>query len=352
MSASQTSINAPNSNMLPSNIGQNNGRHSSPARSTKSIQQQKHRRVSSPTQSVKSAQIRRVTSPAPNNKNNHQYHRAESPATSIKSRKSQISRSNHNQTQRNVVTVPQHTHHDTSESSGEEYFSNVQNDEQEVDNDSEKYPDEETELPPPKPVVPTHQWECEHCTYVNHAGTRVCAICCKTPTGLPQRPSTDSQQQQQQQQQQHPRRLRRNNSDNSRTTNSLNTQTRSQKNVSSGTSFRRGSVKSTNSRSDADYNDTDTSRQWHHSEFMAKRELQPTSDDYSDIPYDEGYVLAQFNKQLRITHKSDKSVDAEEDPYEGVHLRSSDVESTNSKRKGRPSRKISFWPGTKFPQKC
>lgn len=85
---------------------------------------------------------------------------------------------------------------------------------------------------------------------------------------------------------------------------------------------------------------------------MAKREPQPTSDDYSDIPYDEGYVVAQFNKQLRITHKSVKAVDAEEDPYEGVQLRSSDVESTNSKRKGRPSRKISFWPGTKFPQKC
>jgi hypothetical protein len=287
-----------------------------------------------------------MTSPAPNNKNSQQYHRAESPATSIKSRKSLTSRSNHNQTQKNLATAPQHKNHDTSESSGEEYFSNVQNDKQEADGGLEIKPDEESELPPPNPVIPTHQWQCEHCTYVNRAGTRVCAICCKTPTGLPQRLSTDSQQQQQR------RRSRRNNSDTSRTTNSLNTQARGQKNTSSGTSLRRGSVKSTNSRSDADYKDTGGSRQWHHNEFTAKRELQPTSDDYSDIPYDEGYVLAQFNKQLRITHKSDKSVDAEEDPYEGVQLRSSDVESTNSKRKGRPSRKISFWPGTKFPQKC
>ncbi|XP_023720701.1 uncharacterized protein LOC111871673 isoform X6 [Cryptotermes secundus] len=331
MSASQTSINAPNSNMLPRNMGQNNRRHSSPAHSTKSTQQQQCRRAVSPAHSVKSTQMHRVTSPAPNN--HQQYHRAESPATSIKSRKSQTSRLNDYQTQKNVATVPQHKSHEPSESSGDEYFSNVQNDEQVVDDDLEKGTDEETQLPPPKPVIPTHQWECEHCTYVNRAGTRVCAICCKTPTGLPQKPSTDSHQQQQQQQQ-HRRRLRRNNLDTSRITNSLNTQTRSQKNTINGSSFRRGSVKSTKSRSDADYNDTGTSRQWRHSEFMVKREPQPTSDDYSDIPYDEGYVVAQFNKQLRITRKSDKTVDAEEDSYDGVQLRSSDVDSTNSKRKG------------------
>jgi E3 ubiquitin-protein ligase RNF31 len=239
----------------------------------------------------------------------------------------------------------QHKHCETSESSGEEYFSNVQNDEQDIDDaDLEKGPEEEEEadLPPPKPVIPTHQWECEHCTYVNRAGTRVCAICCKTPTGLPKKPSTE----------QHRRRLRRNNSDTSGITNNFNTQTRSLQSTSSGTNLRHSSVKSTSSRSDADYHNTGTSRQQCHSEFTVKQQLQPTSDDYSDIPYDEGYVVAKFNKQLRITQKSDKAVDADEDPYEGVHLRSSDVESTNIKKKGRPSRKISFWPGTKFPQKC
>uniref|UniRef100_A0A1Y1N3Q0 Uncharacterized protein n=1 Tax=Photinus pyralis TaxID=7054 RepID=A0A1Y1N3Q0_PHOPY len=30
--------------------------------------------------------------------------------------------------------------------------------------------------------IPVDRWECEHCTYVNDAGTRVCSICCKTPT--------------------------------------------------------------------------------------------------------------------------------------------------------------------------
>ncbi|KAF5269138.1 hypothetical protein FQR65_LT02438 [Abscondita terminalis] len=32
------------------------------------------------------------------------------------------------------------------------------------------------------PDVPTNNWECEHCTFVNEAGTRVCLVCCKTPT--------------------------------------------------------------------------------------------------------------------------------------------------------------------------
>lgn len=28
--------------------------------------------------------------------------------------------------------------------------------------------------------IPTKEWECEHCTFVNQAGTRVCIVCCKT----------------------------------------------------------------------------------------------------------------------------------------------------------------------------
>lgn len=30
--------------------------------------------------------------------------------------------------------------------------------------------------------VPEESWECEHCTFVNEPGKRVCQICCKTPT--------------------------------------------------------------------------------------------------------------------------------------------------------------------------
>ncbi|KAG8240291.1 hypothetical protein J437_LFUL012768 [Ladona fulva] len=30
--------------------------------------------------------------------------------------------------------------------------------------------------------IPNFRWSCEHCTFVNKAGTRVCAVCCKTPS--------------------------------------------------------------------------------------------------------------------------------------------------------------------------
>ncbi|XP_048520707.1 E3 ubiquitin-protein ligase lubel-like [Dendroctonus ponderosae] len=30
--------------------------------------------------------------------------------------------------------------------------------------------------------VPDSSWSCEHCTFVNDPGTRVCSVCCKTPT--------------------------------------------------------------------------------------------------------------------------------------------------------------------------
>ncbi|KAK4879207.1 hypothetical protein RN001_007353 [Aquatica leii] len=42
----------------------------------------------------------------------------------------------------------------------------------------EDYTEKITELPD----VPNNKWECEHCTFVNEAGTRVCLVCCKTPT--------------------------------------------------------------------------------------------------------------------------------------------------------------------------
>lgn len=53
--------------------------------------------------------------------------------------------------------------------------------------ESEAMPDEEDDdVSPAKeinaPSAPQATWECEHCTFVNEAGTRVCSICCKTPT--------------------------------------------------------------------------------------------------------------------------------------------------------------------------
>ncbi|KAJ9593904.1 hypothetical protein L9F63_014664, partial [Diploptera punctata] len=309
MSASQSNISAPNANLLPPTMDHNHRRASSPAHSTKSTQHQRRRAVS-PTLSVKSTQLRRVTSPAPNYKPNQQFHRNESPTTSIKSRRSQVSRSNHNQSQQRSATVSQNKHRETPESSVEEYFSNAQNDDEQdisdadfVKNPEEEAEKEEEELPPPKPIIPTHQWECEHCTYVNRAGTRVCAICCKTPTTIPRKPSsTDTQQSR--------RRLRRGMSDAGPTTNGFGTQSRSQKTTNSNTTARHSSTKNTSSRSDVDYSDTSMTRHRRHT---------------------------KFNQQLKISQKPSK-VTKDEDPYEGVQLKSSDVESTkstNTKNKGK-----------------
>lgn len=50
--------------------------------------------------------------------------------------------------------------------------------------ESEAMPEEEEDSPAKERPsgVPQATWECEHCTFVNEAGTRVCSICCKTPT--------------------------------------------------------------------------------------------------------------------------------------------------------------------------
>lgn len=54
---------------------------------------------------------------------------------------------------------------------------------EEVTNVTETITDESEEVANTElPAVPDEEWECEHCTFVNSAGTRVCSICCKTPT--------------------------------------------------------------------------------------------------------------------------------------------------------------------------
>lgn len=37
----------------------------------------------------------------------------------------------------------------------------------------------------PPPEAPIHEWECEYCTYVNEPNTKICSICCKTPSSKP-----------------------------------------------------------------------------------------------------------------------------------------------------------------------
>lgn len=53
-----------------------------------------------------------------------------------------------------------------------------------VSNGNQESNDEDVNIPKevdePLGPIPTQEWECDHCTFVNQAGTRVCIVCCKT----------------------------------------------------------------------------------------------------------------------------------------------------------------------------
>lgn len=52
----------------------------------------------------------------------------------------------------------------------------------------------ETDVGPigPPPSAPEYDWECEFCTFVNEAKTKICTICCKTPMSIPQKKLSSS----------------------------------------------------------------------------------------------------------------------------------------------------------------
>lgn len=50
--------------------------------------------------------------------------------------------------------------------------------------DKEDVKESESDLGP-APQAPNTTWQCEHCTFVNDPGVRVCVVCCRTPTITP-----------------------------------------------------------------------------------------------------------------------------------------------------------------------
>lgn len=51
-----------------------------------------------------------------------------------------------------------------------------------VENSSQGDEEEEEETSQKRPATPLGRWECEHCTFVNEPLKKVCSICCKTPS--------------------------------------------------------------------------------------------------------------------------------------------------------------------------
>ncbi|CAK1602955.1 unnamed protein product [Parnassius mnemosyne] len=92
--------------------------------------------------------------------------RAASPAASIRSRTSR-------RTKHRTPSPP------SLPSSDADSESEVESDRNPAKEDTEEDP-----LGPPPPAA-SATWQCEHCTFVNEPGVRVCAVCCRTPTITP-----------------------------------------------------------------------------------------------------------------------------------------------------------------------
>lgn len=141
---------------------------------------------------------------------------------------------------------------------------------------------------PNPPSLPSQDWECEHCTFVNPAGIRVCTICCKTPTQKVkviqtqiQKPPTHETSK--------PNKVGNNNN---KVSSGTNTQTKS--------AFNPIKINNSNKKS------TGTGTNWS----------------------GEEPVLNHINAA-----------------YEGINTKTT---TNDAQKKGRTLRKITFWPGTKF----
>ncbi|XP_030754545.1 uncharacterized protein LOC115881269 isoform X2 [Sitophilus oryzae] len=166
-----------------------------------------HSRPASPTHSVKSRKSNM------SKKSRRKYRDETSEESDIEDRRSVFSHSDNRSERRSLgryyvrerplrdtVSMPKETLRKNSSSkasdrlertsvgrsrvSVQESSSEESDDEQ---SDSPKDPlelDEEDEVSEVDTVsqLPTSSWSCEHCTFVNEPGTRVCLVCCKTPT--------------------------------------------------------------------------------------------------------------------------------------------------------------------------
>lgn len=121
--------------------------------------------------------------------------------------------------------------------------------------------------------IPESSWECEHCTFVNEPGIRVCQVCCKTPTA---------------------------------NVKIVKTQTES-KTSKKGIPMSPKNLPKSKSKD---------------------KILRSGSDEYSK---DYSETESVLNKMGRLKIPEEKKPAVPVEP-----------------KKGRPSRKISFWPGTKF----
>lgn len=140
------------------------------------------------------------------------------------------------------------------------------------------------------PEVPVGKWECEHCTFVNEAGTRVCLVCCKTPT--------------------------------TNAVKLVQNSPRSARKQSAPAVLRQNSASNAKSAEPQ----------------LLQRSR--SSDDYSKDYSETESVLNKLEKQLNLADSEVQKA--------SVNVKNKKINEVADQKKGRTSRKISFWPGTKF----
>lgn len=168
-----------------------------------------------------------------------------------------------------------------------------QRDDGEMDDDLSPPEDAVDGRSEPAPI-PDHKWECEHCTYVNKAGTRVCAVCCKTSTKNVPPTSRNGEDRR-------------------------NANGRIPKEEFSSSAKRRSS------RQEGGRERFEDSRQMEEKNFKHDGDPRRRSSNKNDRGTDEE-IFSAFGKQLRVSRNDSPPID---------------------KKKGR-IRKISFWPKTNY----
>jgi len=166
-------------------------------------------------------------------------------------------------------------------------------------------------------AVPKFQWECQHCTFINKSGTRVCAVCCKT-TDRPKRPA--SQEWRQERERERSRRL---------SLVSHESATTAPVSGAKSTASRQGIGKGrrvSDSGSGVATSNGDARRRLSE---QSQGQLADSSYDYSDV--DTHKMAERLRTKLKVEASSKREQREQNEP----------------KKKGRIRRRISFWPGTK-----
>lgn len=182
---------------------------------------------------------------------------------------------------------------------------------------------EEDDLGPP-PSAPDHEWECEHCTFVNEANVQICLVCCKTPTLKPKPTSILKQ-------------------------------------TTSPSSIKESEIRQSSppivTKSTAPVKSSSTTNK--NETGLQKTTMKITKSTSKDLKLDSKKTLTNANPEPQIKLKlKNSTVNSVKSKFENASTSkpitlkpgattSEESSSDPGKMKGRTLRKISFWPGTK-----